>query len=284
MSLRTAFRISVLTPCAVALLAHPVRAQQRPLLTQDPEVIGAGRVLFETGIETGQNARYPLSGLRGDRLALPTGICIGLGDIGELDLTSGYTWFDIDGRVPAPLSYRVPPDAAHTSDIIDFVAATKVKLLREGDRRPSFSIRVATRLPNASNESGLGLDTTDFYFSVLTGKTIRSFRIVGNVGLGILSDPLIGTVQSDAFLGGLSVARAVSKGIQIVGEVTGQIVLFADVPPPGAEPLGEVRAALRYTRGRARFDGGVLLGFTNRSPDVGVMAGVTIVGQAFKSP
>ena len=35
-------------------------------------------------------------------------------------------------------------------------------------------------------------------------------------------------------------------------------------------------------RARARFDAGVLVGFTERSPDFGVIAGVTLVGQAFK--
>jgi len=45
-----------------------------------------------------------------------------------------------------------------------------------------------------------------------------------------------------------------------------------------------VRVAARYRRGRARFDAGVLAGFTQRSPDFGLIAGVTIVGQAFKGP
>ena len=53
-------------------------------------------------------------------------------------------------------------------------------------------MRFATRLPNASNESGLGLDTTDFFVSGLFGKTVQSIRFVGNVGLGILADPVRG--------------------------------------------------------------------------------------------
>ena len=57
------------SPSVSACSAHARRAQQRPLTTEDPEVIGAGRVLVEAGVESGQNARYFLSGLKGDRVA-----------------------------------------------------------------------------------------------------------------------------------------------------------------------------------------------------------------------
>ena len=263
------------------LCARPAGAQQRPLTTEDPEVIGAGRVLVEAGVESGQNARYFLSGLKGDRVAMPVGVSVGLGNIAELQLDAGYTWFGIDSRTDAPLAYRVPVDATHTSDVIDLTVATKIHICGEGPRRPAFALRFATRLPNASNESGLGLDTTDFSFSILGAKTFGPWRVTGNAGLGILSNPLIATIQDDAFVGGLALARALTTQWDVVGEVTTQKVWFADVPPVGAEPLGEVRVAARYRRGRARIDAGVLAGFTQRSPDFGLIAGVTIVGQVF---
>jgi hypothetical protein len=166
------------------LCARTAGAQQRPLTTEDPEVIGAGRVLVEAGVESGQNARYFLSGLKGDRVAMPVGVSVGLGNIAELQLDAGYTWFGIDSRTAAPLAYRVPVDATHTSDVIDLTVATKIHVCGEGTHRPAFAVRFATRLPNASNESGLGLDTTDFYFSILGGKTFGSWRVTGNAGLG----------------------------------------------------------------------------------------------------
>ncbi len=209
---------------------------------------------------------------------MPLGISFGLGSIGELQLDTGYTWFGIDSRVDAPLAFRVPADATRTHDLIDLVVATKIRVISEGARRPAIGVRFSTRLPNASNESGLGLDTTDFAFALLAGKTVGSVRMVANAGVAILSNPLVGTIQDDAFVAGVSVARAMTKGLEVVGEIGGQKVFFADVPPIGAEPLGEVRAAVRYTRGRTRVDGGVLFGFTERSPDFGIMAGVTIVG------
>ena len=68
----------------------------------------------------------------------------------------------------------------------DIVVATKIRMVGEGVARPAFGVRFATKLPNASNESGLGLDTADVHASVLVAKTVQSVRTVGNVGLGIL--------------------------------------------------------------------------------------------------
>ena len=56
----------------VALLHAPVAtAQQRPLETQDPDTIGAGRVLVEAGLTSARDVFYPLSGLRGNLWQLP---------------------------------------------------------------------------------------------------------------------------------------------------------------------------------------------------------------------
>src|SRR6185436_9530859 len=95
-----------------------------------------------------------------------------------------------------------------TSSIDDLVVATKIRLLDEKPGRPAFGLRLATRLPNASNETGLGLDTTDFFVSALVGKTVQSIRVVGNVGLGILAEPTRGDSQNDVLTYGASFARA----------------------------------------------------------------------------
>ena len=85
--------------------------------------------------------------------------------------------------------------------------------MSEGPGRPSFGIRFATKLPTAGNESGLGLDTMDFSLVGLVGKTARSVRVVGNFGLGILSDPIDGDRQNDVHpLRVLGRARARRRG------------------------------------------------------------------------
>lgn len=258
--------------------AERVPAQQRPLATQDPEVIGEGRVLVESGIETGSHLWYPVSGLTGDRLSWPVGVSVGLGSVTELQIDGGYQWLAIDRRDFAPLDSRVGP-GARTSDVIDVILAMKVRVLQEGPRRPAVGVRFATELPNASNESGLGLDTLNFVGTILLGKRLGAYRLVGNLGVALLSDVLQGSLQHDALVGGLSVAYAIRPSVDVVGELAGRQVLFADRPPIGAEPRGQARAAVRYTRGGWRADAGLVVGTTRQDPDIGVSVGLTWIKQ-----
>lgn len=252
----------------------PASAQHRPLTVQDPEVIGQGRVLIEAGAESGTNVKYPVSGLTGDRWALPIGVSVGVGPSVELQVDGGYQWLGIDRRDLAPLDDRVAP-GDRTSDVIDVTLGTKIRLLAEGQRRPAIGLRLATELPNASNESGLGLDTLNFSASLLLGKTIGSTRIAANGGVVLLSDVLQGSLQQDAFIGGISVIRALSPTLDVAGEFAGRKVLFADVPPIGAEPRAQLRGALRYARGTWRADGGLIVGATRQDPDIGLTFGLT---------
>jgi hypothetical protein len=265
----------------LACLASPARAQQRPLVTEDPENVGEGKASFDTGVETGRDVFYGLSGLHGDRVSLLAAVRFGLGRIGELEVASGYQWLQIDRRDDAPLAGVAAPGMTHTTSVVDATVATKVRVLSETARRPALGVRFATRLPNAGNESGLGLDTTDVYFSILSGKTIGRCRVAANVGLGILGDPLDATSQKDQFTYGVSVTRPLTDRLDLAGEVAGRAAWFGD-DTPGLEPLGEVRGALRYVVGNVRLDAGMLVGFTTGSPEVGVMAGLTVAGKVGK--
>jgi hypothetical protein len=150
--------------------------------------------------------------------------------------------------------------------------------------RPSFGLRFATKLPNASNESGMGLDTTDFFASLLMAKTVQSVRVVGNVGLGILADPTRGDRQNDVLTYGASFARAVTQAGEVVGEINGRIDTRAGEPPPGTESRSMVRFGGRYTIGTWRADAAILFGVTSNDPGVGVAAGFTYVFNAFQLP
>ena len=61
------------------VVSSSVAAQQRPLVTEDPETVGGGRILVEAGIDVERSIFFPGSGLTGDLLEVPTiGISIGL--------------------------------------------------------------------------------------------------------------------------------------------------------------------------------------------------------------
>src|SRR5215204_1964504 len=194
----------------VLLAAWPriAAAQQRPLVTEDPETIGAGNVLLEAGFDLQKEVFYPVSGLEGDLLRVPmVGLSFGLSSIAELQIDGGFhNRLSVNSRSPATLSHMLDFTGDTTSDVEDVVVATKIRIVSEKPGRPAFGLRFATKLPNASNENGLGLDTTDFHAGILVGKTVESIRIVGNAGLGILGDPTRGDRQGDVLDYGLSVA------------------------------------------------------------------------------
>jgi len=272
---------------AVALLHVPVFAQQRPLVTEDPEPVGAGRLLVEGGFDYGRSVHYPASGLEGNLVRLPLiGVSIGLSSIAELQLDGGLrNHLTITARDPAaPLASMVTATGDSTSSVEDVVVGTKIRIAGETASRPSFGIRFATRLPNASNESGLGLDTTDFFVSILSAKTVQSVRIVGNVGMGILGDPTRGDQQNDVLTYGLSFARALTRAAEVVGEVNGHISTRSGTPPPGTESRGTARFGGRYTIRSWRADAALLFGTTSRDQSIGFAGGFTYVFNAFKIP
>jgi hypothetical protein len=270
----------------ISLAAGSALAQQRPLLTEDPETIGAGRLLLEGGVEYDDDVVYPVSGLQGNLLRLPIfGLSIGVSSIAEIQIDqASFSRLDIKATRRAPLSDLVTATGSSATDADDLIIGAKIRIAPEGTSRPAFGFRFATKLPNAGNESGLGLDTTDFLSSILVGKTTQSVRIVGNIGLGILGDPTNGNRQNDVVTYGLSFARAITNEAEVVGEVNGRANTRSAGPLPGTESRSIVRVGLRYTAGGLRGDAAVLLGATNDDPGIGFTAGFTYAFTAFQVP
>ena len=243
-------------------------------------------VLIEAGFDHGRDEQFTVSGLTGTLLRVPVvGLSIGVSSIAEIQLDGlSYSRLAVTDRVAAPLSGALNFAGETTTSIEDVVIGTKVRLVSETDRRPAFGFRFATRLPMASNESGLGLDTTDFFATILMGKTTESVRIVGNVGVGILGDPTRGDRQNDVLLYGVSIARAVAEGFELVGEINGRGSTRRGVAPPGTESRSVMGLGARYTRGTVRLDVGVSAGITTRDRSFGITAGFTWVLEAFQVP
>jgi hypothetical protein len=274
-------------PLAVLAIAHSVSAQQRPLITEDPETIGAGRILVEGGLDWAHDVQYPASGLEGDLLRIPAiGLSFGISSIAELQIDGGlHDRLKINERnAAAPLASLVTATGDTTTSFEDVIVATKIRLISEGTSRPAFGLRFATKLPNASNESGLGLDTMDFYATLLGAKTVESIRVVANIGLGILSDPIVGNHQNDVLTYGLSFARAMTQQAELVGELAGRISTRSGEAFPGTESRGLLKLGGRFTQGSVRFDAAVFFGLTSIDPTIGFTGGVTYVFNAFRVP
>ena len=121
---------------ALALLVCgvPAFAQQRPLQTEDPETIGAGRILVEAGIDYKRDVYLPVSGLRGNLFTVPPfGLSVGISSIAEIQIDAGlYQKLYITEQVPnAPFSNLLDLDAGSTADVEDINIGAKVRVLAE---------------------------------------------------------------------------------------------------------------------------------------------------------
>jgi hypothetical protein len=277
---------SLLVALFVLAAATPSVAQQRPLKTEDPETIGAGRALVEAGIEYDRDASFPVSGLRGNHWALPSfGVSLGVSSIAEIQFDwIPYQKLSITQQTPgAPLSDVLLLDGDSTDDFGDIQIGAKVRLISETARRPAIGSWFSTRLPNAGNESGLGKDVQDFASAITIGKTVQSIRIVANFGLMMIGNPVRAAAQDDLLIYGVSVARAISQRGEFVGEFSGR-ANYAKTTTPGAGDRGVLRFGTRYTTGPVRLDAGILLGLSSRDPEIGLSAGFTWVFNAFHVP
>ena len=257
-------------------------AQQRPLVTEDPETIGTGRVLLEGGFSLENDQENTAHGISGDIARLGTfGVSVGISPSAEIQVDGGLVQrIDVTERfisaLPSALgSSLMAGDRASSFD--DLVIATKIRLTPEGTSRPALGVRFGTKLPTASPQKGVGLGTTDFFASFLLAKTVQSVRTVGNVGMIVLGNPGTGSDPSTTLGFGVSVARAVTNEFEVVGELNGRLTPFETLVPVGLESRGVLRLAGRYTYAMLRLDFGVLAGITKRDPSFGISAGATYV-------
>lgn len=272
---------SVIFALCVAL-GSTAHAQQRPLVTEDPETIDSGRTLVEGGFSLDWDQTNPVHGIEGDiaRLAI-FGVSAGISPIAEVQIDGGLIQrIDVTGRItphppiPGGASFEVGDRASSMDDLI---IATKIRLVPEGASRPALGVRFGTKLPTASVDKGVGLGTTDFFATFLLAKTVQSVRTVGNVGMILLGNPVTGQDPATTLGFGLSVARALTNEFEVVGELNGRLTPFEKIVPLGLESRGVLRFAGRYTYAMLRLDFGVLAGITDRDPSFGISAGATYV-------
>jgi hypothetical protein len=257
-------------------------AQQRPLVTEDPETIGSGRILLEGGFSLERDQTNFAHGVEGDIARLATfGVSVGISPTAEVQIDGGLAQrFEVTGLVPSqPSVAGTSPFAVgdKTSSMEDLIVATKIRLAPESASRPAFGVRFGTKVPTAAAGDGVGLGTTDFFVSLLMAKTVRSVRTVGNVGLIVLGNPETPGDPATTLGFGLSVARALTNEFEVVGEINGRLTPFEKIVPAGLESRGVFRLAGRYTYAMLRLDFGLLAGITSRDPSFGISAGATYV-------
>ena len=251
---------------------HPT---QRPLDTVDPALAAPGWVVVETGTSFFHDREIPAVGLSGDVLRVPDlTLRLSLGRRVELRVDTGYEVLLVRERRDGPLAAELDYDGQSSSDIRDPVVATLVRVRDETSGGPALGVRIATRLPVASNQSGLGLDTTDFFVSLLAAKDAGPNRWVANLGLGILEVPTAVTSQNDVVTYGVSVSRRVGERVALVAGVDGHVDPSGQVHP-GTEDTAVLRFGTRVGRGLSTFDAAILVGLAEVDSPVAFTLGVT---------
>src|SRR6266571_1602160 len=156
-------RIFLLTPMLLATLTAVGLAQQRPLLTEDVDIIKPGVIRIETGFEFLQNQRFPLSGLRGDvtRLA-DTRLSFGFASNVEFQIEWTFQNFlSITSRGPSAIPLKLGANEADTNDVGDARLWMKIKLRNQSRIAPALGFRFGVELPNSNQARGIGTNTTN---------------------------------------------------------------------------------------------------------------------------
>ncbi|HJQ32878.1 MAG TPA: hypothetical protein VJ866_11890 [Pyrinomonadaceae bacterium] len=256
------------------------RAQQRPLLTEDVDVLQPGSLRVEVGIDFMQDAKFPASGLTGDLTRVGViGVHVGLSPNVEFSIEGvAQNFLSINTRGASAFPLEIAPGANSTNDTGDFRLATKIKLRNETRRGPSLGFRFGVELPNSNEARGIGVNNTNAFGTILFGKKFgRDGRLntFGNLGLGIYTAPTRLFTQNDMLLYGLGGIYRVNKTVDVAAEVNGRANTRGGAAPLGTESLGEFRLGLRVRAAGLRFDAAGIKGLTEFSPRSGVTFGVT---------
>lgn len=274
-------RVAVLVLIAFASIA--AGAQQRPLLTDDVDIVPQGAIEIGAGVEFLQNAKFPLSGLKGD-----------LTRVGDIRIRTGFApnvelqiegtlqnFLAINGQLgPSAIPLNVSGNS--TNDFDDFTVSAKIKLLNESRSFPAVGVKLGFQMPNTDQAKGIGTNQINVFTKFLVGKKFgkRAGRtplanIYGNLGLAIMTAPIERFTQNDVILYGLAGIFRVTDHVNVVGEVNGRANTRSGSAPLGTESVGQFRIGSQIKASGLRFDTAAVFGLTRLSPKTGIVFGVT---------
>jgi hypothetical protein len=277
--------------CIAVLLASctVASAQQRPLITEDVDIIPPGTIRIEAGIDFMQGAKYPVSGITGDLTRVGViGINFGMGPNVEFQIEGVVqNYLSINSRGLSAIPLELAPGVNSTNDTGDFTLAAKFKLRNETRRGPSLGFRFGVQLPNSNQARGIGLNQTNAFGSILVGKKFGPdgrLNTFGNLGIAILTAPTELFSQNDVITYGLAGIFRIDKQFSIAGEVNGRANTRPGNGPLGTESMAEARLGMQIRASGLRFDFAGIKGLTSFSPNSGFTVGVTYDTPAVFAP
>jgi hypothetical protein len=274
----------------VAAICHP--AQQRPLLTDDVDITTPGALDVGVGVDFFQDAKFPLSGLRGELTRVgDIRIRTGLASNVEIQIEGSLqNYLAVNSRTtppPIPLSFT----GDSTNDFDDFIISAKIKVRNEGRLTPAVGFKFGFQMPNSNQALGIGTNQINVFgkillqkkFGSVVGRTPR-FSAMGNLGLAIMTAPIERFTQNDVFLYGLAGIYRVTNHVNIASEVNGRMNTRSSAAPLGTESVGQFRIGTQIRASGLRFDTAAAIGLTRFSPRSGVIFGVTYITPSIFTP
>lgn len=279
-------RRTILALLFIATLASSAAAQQRPLLTEDVDIIKPGFIRIETGFEFLQDQRFPLSGLRGDLAKIAdTRLSFGMAPNVEFQIEwTVQNILSIDSRMTSAIPLKLGANSTDTNDVGDVTLWMKMKLRNETNRMPGIGFRFGVQLPNTDQTRGIGTNTTNIFSMITAGKRLagQKLNLFGNIGLGILQAPINEFTQNDVLMFGLAGIYTVSDDLNIVGEVNGYHST-RNRTPLGTEDFSQARVGAQLRALGVRFNAAGIFGLSKNAPRTGVALGVTYDWDAFET-
>ncbi|MEO5858600.1 MAG: hypothetical protein ABIR33_06590 [Pyrinomonadaceae bacterium] len=275
---------SILLFAFVVSAAFVAVGQQRPLMTDDIDITPQGAFELGVGVDFYQNAKFPLSGIKGDLtrvgdIRLKTGMSSNV----ELQIEGtlqNFLAINSQGLSAIPLSVT----GNSSNDFDDFTISAKVKFLNESKNLPAVGMKFGFQMPNTDQAKGIGTNQINIFSKIIVQKRFgkRAGRtplanIYGNIGLGIMNAPLANFTQNDVLLYGLAGIFRVNNRINVVSEVNGRLNTRSGAAPIGTESIGQFRVGTQIKASGLRFDTAAVFGITKYSPRTGVIFGVTYV-------
>ncbi|MEW6129886.1 MAG: hypothetical protein AB1757_22790 [Acidobacteriota bacterium] len=266
------------------VLVDSSTAQQRPLLTEDVDIIKPGIIRIESGFEFLQDQTFPLSGLRGDVTKLAdTRLSFGLAPNVEFQIEWTLQQFlTIKSRTPSAVNLKLGDNATDTNDVGDATLWMKIKLRNETKRLPGFGFRFGMQLPNSNETRGIGTNTTNVFGMITAGKKFNNekLNVFGNLGIGILEAPLGNFSQNDVLLFGLAGIYQVSDKVNLLGEINGRHSTRKHAPL-GTEDFSTARIGTQIQALGVRWNAAGVFGISKNAPKSGFSLGVTYDWEAF---
>jgi len=274
----TSCRWAVFAGLAIlTLFASSARAQDLPLQTADAEIIAPGTLRAQSGFDFLQDVTFPLSGLSGD-----------LTNVGDVNLRMGVgriVEVQIQGMIQEFLSIKnqgasfVPlnlPNANSTYDIGDFSMWTKIRLVGEGNKRPSIAMRFGFGMPNSNQSRGIGTNSTNVFGELILEKHFGRLAVFTDLGLGILTSPNALYSQNDEIIYGAAFRYPLSRRFTLLGEVAGrQSLRTINTALLGTQSQSQARLGVQVNASGFVWDFAGIAGLTKDDPHFGVTFGVS---------